>query len=729
MRLAAGGRNDGVRRIGIGARVLAEAVRVHEEGRGAILNEPEADRAGRSAGGGLEPRIVARAGATSVAGGLRQALAQLRGATVAAVIIAAVAAALAGATAARLALGTMAGEPVNFFWVMGSLLGVHTLALLAWIVVIAARPGDAVTGLLGGVALALGRRLNRMLHRGPLHVAAAQAAAGVFAGGPIGRWLVSSISHLLWLAFLVGGLVMVLLLLSTRQYSFAWETTILSAPTYVSLTRVLATLPDLLGFATPDADQVAASRWTGTGIEALAAREAWAGLLAGAIVTYGVVPRAAALLIAVAACRRACRRYRLDLRQIGFARLEARVMPVADTIGVVDQAPPAPAEDAADGAVLAPPIAAEGPVAVLGLEIEPPASGWPPSVDGVRWLDLGFVDDRTDRRRVVERLTAALPPPRAVVVVCALTATPDRGTAGFVQTLQTQSRLPAILVLTRGHRLRQRDPAASLERRVADWRRLAARAGVPDDRVMELDLDHLTAASGRRLSAALGMADGPVPGRRLRQAFALIATHARAWSALARPAQQAELQRDIARLYQGEHAAWRDLLRLPPDLHAELQAPRIDDLRAGAGRMVTLLPERLRRSGRWAAAGGLAGALGCVAAATLVAPVAIASLPAWAGIGAAAMALLRPDDRDADARPAEATADDGIPVADAVAAAALFALVLELQGRDEAAISRALDRILVEDTPPAMPTGDAAARWLDTLAARCDAVVAGETRA
>ncbi|MBK8906438.1 MAG: DUF2868 domain-containing protein [Rhodospirillales bacterium] len=725
MGLTTGLRHDGGGRIGIGERVLAEAVRVHEEGRGATLHEPQADAAGRSAGGDLERRIVVRAGAVSVAHGLRQALAQLRGATIAAVVIAAAVAAVAGATAARLALGASAGEPANFFWVLGSLLGVHTLALLVWIVIICLRPGDTVTGLLGGAALALGRRLNRLLHRGPLHVAASQAAAGVFASGAVGRWLLSSISHLLWLAFLVGGLLMVVLLLSTRQYSFAWETTILSARTYVDLTRILAILPDWLGFPTPDAGQVAASRWTGIGIEVLAAREAWAGLLVGAIVAYGIVPRAMALMVAVGVWRGACRRYRLDLTQIGFARLEARVMPVAHSIGVVDQAPPTPVEDAASGPPETLPIAAEGPAAVLGLEIEPPPGGWPPVLDGARWLDLGFVDDRDDRRRVVERLTAALPPPRAVVVVCALTATPDRGTAAFVRILQAESRVPAVLALTGGHRLRERDPSAHLERRVADWRRLAARAGVPDDRVVEVDLDHLTAASGRRLATVLAFATDEAPGgRRLRQAFAHTVTQARGWTEAPGPAQQAELQRDIARLYQGERAAWRDLLHVPAELHA----PRIDDLRAGAGRMVTLLPERLRMSGRWAAVGGLAGAVGCVAAATLVAPVAIASLPAWAGIGAAAMALLRSGGGGDDAGRGGADAGAGTAIGEAVSAAALFALVLELQGRDEAEISRVLDRVLVEENPPPMADAEAAAAWLNTLAARFDAVVAGEIR-
>ena len=49
----------------------------------------------------------------------------------------------------------------------------------------------------------------------------------------------------------------------------------------------------------------------------------------------------------------------------------------------------------------------QGPIAILGLEIDPPTTGWPPSVADVDWLDLGFIDDRSSRHRVVEHIRQA----------------------------------------------------------------------------------------------------------------------------------------------------------------------------------------------------------------------------------------------------------------------------------------------------------------------------------
>lgn len=709
--------------IGIRDRVLAEAVRLHEEGQGATLNEPRADEAARTAGGDLERRIVVRAGAVAVADALRRALTQVRVASTLVVVVASIVALVAGATTARVAMGTTAAEPVNFFWVLGSLLGVHTIALLSWLVVIFVRPGDSVTGLLGGAALAFGRRLNRWLHKGPMHAVAARAIAGVFGGGAIGRWSLSSITHGLWMSFLAGCLLMVLLLLSTRQYSFAWETTILSDATYVAFARALAFLPEAIGFAVPNADEIAASRWTGAIGAVLVARQSWAGLLVGAIVVYGLLFRGFALLLSVWMWRRACRCYRLDLTHIGFARLERRVMPVATGIGVVDAAPETLTDTDDVSPPSAPVIATDGPVAILGMEIDRPTSGWPPAA-AVEWLDLGLVDDRDDRHRALENVTAALPPPRAVVAVCSLLSTPDRGAGTFLSTLRERSGVPVILLLTEGQRLREREPLDHLERRVADWRRLGRRAGVADDRVLELDLDHITSASGGRLAAVLGVGDGGASSpRHVDRAFSLIVDHARTWDGQPEAAEQAELHRAIARLYQSDSAAWRDLLKVP----VAVNAPRIDDLRAGADRMLTLLPARLRREGHWLAAGGVAGVFGCVAAATLVVPAAIASLPLWAGLGAATVALLRSyGDGDGDSS-GDAVTNAPIDLSDAIAGAALFTLVLELQGRDEAAISRILDRVIADDESLAIGDAEAAAAWLQRLRARLDSAIGEET--
>jgi hypothetical protein len=706
-------------------RLLAEAVRIHEEALGHPLQEPAADEAARAAGDDFEQRLIVRARVLSLAPTLRSALDHLRGGTLAAVAVVLAAAVAAGAAAARVALGSDVDGPVNVFWVLASLLGVHTLALALWVMLVLLRPGSTAIGVLGGLVLELGRRITRRVTRDQLAAAAAQAAAGVFASGRLGRWLLSSISHAVWLAFLTGCLALVLLLLSTRQYDFSWETTILSERAYVTLTRLIAVLPEAFGFPAPDAGQISASGRETAAAAPAGARQVWAGLLVGCLVVYGLLPRGLALAVSVAALARGRRQYRLDTRHIGFARLQPRLMPPSRPKGIVDAEQPGEATAAAmteamTEAVEPLQIGAAGPVAIFGLEIEPPGSMWPPPVSGIDWIDLGFVDNRFDRQRVLDALTAAAVPPGAVVAVCSLAATPDRGTGTFLARLQHACRIPVVLVLTGGQQVRRRGPHAHIEQRIDDWRRLAANAGVGADRVIELDLDHLTDVSGDTLAAlfAAGKAPTAAPAGRIERAFALILDHAGRWSGPPDASAQADLHLAIAALYRGETQRWRDLLTVPLTQGGD----RLQALQAGANRMLTLLPSRLHASPGWLSAGAIAGALGCVTLATFVAPAAIAALPVWAGLGAAVAAVLG----QRRGEPGTPSAERRFDLTEAVHAAALFALVLELQGRGESAITRIIDRVAIERDPPALADTAAVRSRLEILLRRLHEALAAE---
>ncbi|MEZ5582815.1 MAG: DUF2868 domain-containing protein [Candidatus Competibacteraceae bacterium] len=421
-------------------RLLAEAVRLHEDAQGP-LEEPSADAAGRAAGGDLEQRLLARAHALSIAPAMGTALHQLRSASTVVVTIALIFATLAGASTAQLTLGSEVAGPVNFFWVLGGMLGVHTLALVLWLAVFFLKPSAVSTSSLGGLALAAGRRITHWLHRGPLHMAAIRAGALVYGGNTLGRWTLSAISHGLWLAFLTGCGVMVILILSIKQYNFAWETTILSDRTYTVLTRTIAVGPEALGFTTPNAEQIAASHWDRQSQPSGESREAWSGLLIGSIVAYGLLPRALLLALSVLAWRRASKRFRLDTSKRGYARLQTRLQPVARAIGVVDadtfphdqQRRPRQEQPFAVGD--------EGPAAIVGFEIDPPNTAWPPPLNGVSWQDLGFVDDRSGRQRVLNELTQTATPPRLILFVCSLAVTPDRGTRAFIDDLQQVARI------------------------------------------------------------------------------------------------------------------------------------------------------------------------------------------------------------------------------------------------------------------------------------------------
>ncbi|MBX3515480.1 MAG: DUF2868 domain-containing protein [Rhodospirillales bacterium] len=514
--------------------VLAEAVRLHEENHGFLIEDRAAEAAAVAAGGDLQRRILTRAGALTVAADVRDALDRLRQlfalSAIAGFLIAlALGAGSALALMASAPSGYGAAMPTNFFLLYGSLLGPHALMLAAWLFALLVLPnrgsGSSLGGgSLGGGILALVRRLSRWTLKQPLEAAAARAFALVMTGSPAGRWLVSALSHGLWFGYLAGGSAMVFLLLSTRQVNFAWETTILSAEDYIALTRALAAVPGWLGFAAPDAQQIAASQIPlAAAATSAAADRAWAGLLLGSLVVYGVLPRLVLVLLCLGLGRRAIRRYRLDTSRPGFARLQERLAPLAQTTGIIDADQDGPAAAAAPsslgkaaetGAAAALPgpaqVVGDGPVAILAFESEPPARGWPQPASGLGWLDCGSIEDRADRARVRARLRAAVRPPPLLVLACSLLTAPDRGVGAFLAEFAGEAGLPLALLLSQDQHYRARTPgdeaakASAVGQRIADWRQIALAAGIPAANIAVIDLDQPGAATRQRLQAWLG---------------------------------------------------------------------------------------------------------------------------------------------------------------------------------------------------------------------------------
>ncbi|MCH7847323.1 MAG: DUF2868 domain-containing protein [Planctomycetes bacterium] len=707
-------------------RLLTESVRALEQDGAAAIDEPQAQALAIESGGGFEQRLVARAGALSIAGELRTSLRRVdrTAATVVAVLV--LLALAAGVGAARALLDVPREVPVNFFRLLGGLVGIQTVLLVVWFVVMLVRPSALARGSLGSLALWATRWLAAKFHTGPAHAAAIQAHGVVLRRSPLGRWTLGAISHGAWAAFNVGALVLVVIMLSTGHYLFTWETTILAADTYTPLTRAIAIGPQAAGFPTPSAQQIIEARWPITDRAAAEqAQGAWSGLLIGSVIVYGLLPRLLLLGLCLQRRRRAQARWRLDTSQPGYLRLQARLMPSSASLGIVDHDRAARSMPPATATSTSAHNAQRdvGPPAVLGLEIDTPPATWPPPMDGIAWNDLGFVDDRNDRRRVLDELQASATQPQIMVIVTALTTTPDRGISAFVKQVQIAAGCPVGLVLTGGQALRVRGDAQQMRTRVEDWRALAAAAGVPEQRVVEVDLDHMTQANLAKLADLVGAPPQRPVLRRVEAAFDLILDHYRRWPESPTVKEQAQLHQAIGALYRDEHESWRKLLGAPLDLKGDVTAP----FRTSVQRVTNLLPPRLRVDARWMACGALAGALGCVAAATLLSPVAIAALPMWTAIGAA-VATATKAVKSVDAEPADGGTTNSAARGDALRAAALFALLLELQGRDEVAITRILDQAIAQDDATDVDALDAARRWLDDMRHRLDLALAKEAR-
>ncbi len=633
--------------IRLADRLLAEALCAYERDGAEPLDEAAADEKARRSGGDFEHRVVHRATAVTIAGKLSGGLRSVKQATAWIILAGVILAGVTGAGAARAALGAPRDEPVNFFWVFVSLLGLQTVLLLAWFALMLLARRSVNVSPLGGAALALGRWLAGRTRQGPYHMPAIHAAGAVFATGGIGKWTLSAISHAMWLAFNVGCLVLLVLLLSARQYTFTWETTILTSRSYVGITQAISIVPDAMGIATPTPEQIKATENI-QGAEALqSAALAWSGLLVGSIAVYGFAPRLLLLGFCLSMKRRTCRRYRLNTAAPGYLRLRARLMPVSEAKDVVTS--PQKASSAEVAANITPPRvlneASTAPPAIVAVEIERDGSDWPPRLHDLRWTDLGFADARDERKRVLDELGDLKQSPHVTVIVCSLTTTPDRGIGTFVRQINEAVDSPLALLLTSGHSLRRRADAEQVALRVDDWRELAEQNGISGENVIELDLEHLTDLSGTKLAGLLGASLTDTPGRRIEQAFDLIIDSIGCWKNVPDARLQAELHQRIAQLYRAEAQTWRDHLGLPSHLK-DLTGDITPHVKRGADRVLDLLPPRLKRSPKWLAAGAMSGALGCVAASVLLSPVAIGALPMWSAIGAAIAAVAQPATRN-----------------------------------------------------------------------------------
>ena len=641
-------------------------------------------------------------------------------------------ASIAGAGAAAAALPAQRDTPVNIFLLLGGYLGIQTVLLVAWLIAaIALRGGGPSLGRAVAAIAAMfarwgGPRTSRDAAATELPHAMAIAAVlrrrlARESSGPAARWGIGFASNALWTAFNVAGLATAIALLATRQYEFAWESTILSTESTLRLTETIATMPPRLGFPVPDAATIAASRFDPSNPPAFptqddSVRAAWSGLLLGSIVCYALVPRLALAAFCGWRRRKALSSMRIDRGDPAIAMLLARLGEPSEAPIEGDGALPAAPTFGAEDALAAREV---GPPAIAGLEVPVPGSGWPPE-PGLAIDDLGLLASREDRQRTKTRLRAAAHRPATLVVVCDAAATPDRGVRAMLAELREASAAPLLLVISRGEALRKRESPANVAQRLADWRSLA---GELDARLVEIDLDHLTAASRTALRAAIESHETATPAAtpRIDEAFTEIAAAVERWIDADRTArlptveEEAELHRRIAQRHGG-----------PPALDAarfEFSArDAIGSIRRAASQVESLLPASLRMRPAWLGAGAVAGALGCLAAATFATPLAISALPMWAAVGGGLGGLLSTW-RGAGATP---TADAGLDLGPAVAAAAMQAVLLAHQGLGEDRIGAALAAAFAPEEPPRLASAPEVRAWLSLVSARLAAARATE---
>lgn len=246
-----------------------------------------------------------------------------------------------GAITSIKALGN-AGSQLNIFWVLGVLLGLSWLSLLLWLATLLLNRDHA--GVLGPL---FGKLLDRFLPERP-QPTAKQAAGRVWLQrlffSTSGFWRLGWITHWLWSAYLLGGLLGLLLLFATRQFDFVWQSTLLGGDSFVRITQTLTPPLAALGVPVPDANQILASSLDQTPADAAETRRVWALFLLGCVLVYGLLPRIVIGFICVIGERHLQGRQRLDLNQPYFIRLQREFWPQGGRSKILDadDQPPQP---------------------------------------------------------------------------------------------------------------------------------------------------------------------------------------------------------------------------------------------------------------------------------------------------------------------------------------------------------------------------------------------------
>ena len=379
------------------SRKLAELVRILEEGGYIFAGDPvQATEALRHVEGGVEGKIIRRAEMIDRDRRLRHTLEQVRTGAFWLWVVAATVMFSTGFSGTYL---LMDSQGLNFFLILAGVLGMNTLMLAVWLATLFLR-------------VKVGRFFSSpatwFRGKDPVNQGVFRLYADEWRQ-PSARWIAGATSHSLWLCTLSGMLVSVLLLLLVRQYTFNWESTLLSNTALVKTVEALSWLPERLGFPVPDGQAVIAGRLNNHIEDA----RAWAGLLIGSIVCYGILPR----LLAWLACKITLKTLRehLDLNQPYYQNiLRTWQTKIVDADDFQENIVPVSSKITLNNA----------PKWAVTLETEWPEPLWFSGVLAQEWIDKGVVAGRKD----LEQLEAELKQTPAQLLIGVRTQTvPDRG--------------------------------------------------------------------------------------------------------------------------------------------------------------------------------------------------------------------------------------------------------------------------------------------------------------
>ncbi|OCG16842.1 hypothetical protein A9G24_03910 [Gilliamella sp. App6-5] len=327
-----------------------------------------------------------------------------------------------------LALGALSQNPINLYWVLFSLLGVHLITLSIWFgsFLFFANFGGS---LLIHCWLWLAKKLSQKKTVQQL------IPAFVELFGSRIRWLIGFVLNLFWTVILSSSLLVLVVLFSTKHYSFEWQTTLLSSDTVIALTHYLGYLPSLFGFEIPKDEVIKLSEHA---LSAGEVRSSWAVWLLGVFIVYGLVVRFLCMVFCGVNWLVSCRRITLNTTHPDYQILANQLQPLSVKIEDADQFGstsnqwylPIHSIENGEGAFL------------VAIDVQ---ESWhyPESVSF-----LGFLNTREQRSKILDYLQ--LTPAKKLLIAIDTDRSPDRGVLNFIHQLINKSLQTRIWFINQG---------------------------------------------------------------------------------------------------------------------------------------------------------------------------------------------------------------------------------------------------------------------------------------
>ncbi len=328
-----------------------------------------------------------------------------------------------------LTFSALSQNPINLYWALFSLLGVHLITLILWIgsFFFFSRFG-------GSLLIHCWLWIAQKLYQKKTVQQLIPAFITLF-GSRI-RWLIGFVLNLFWTVILSSALLVLVVLLSTQHYSFEWKTTLLNSDTIIHLTHYLGYLPALFGFSIPSDDVIKLSEHA---LSAGDIRSSWAIWLLGVFICYGLAVRFLLMIFCGLSWIVSSRKIKLNLNDPYYQILSQQLQPLLTNVVDEDklgqhkwQLPISQIEEGHD-------------VYLVAVDVE---ENWnfPNTIPF-----YGFLNTRQERGAILDYLQ--LKPAYKMLIAIDTNRAPDRGILNFIQQLMNKSQQSRIWFINQGKQL------------------------------------------------------------------------------------------------------------------------------------------------------------------------------------------------------------------------------------------------------------------------------------